>query len=100
MNHQGQADPGWIGALLAGAVGAIVSLPAMLLVLALIPVARWRRAAMFIAALVGLGVTVLCGLGSAARWRPPSGPCGGRAGSGKTPNAPSPRPGRMCGCGG
>ncbi len=62
MNHQHQhtqADPAWIGALLAGTVGAIVSLPGLLLVLPLIPVARWRRLAMWVAALVGLGVTAL-----------------------------------------
>jgi hypothetical protein len=59
MNTQGQGNDGWIGALLVGAVGAVVSLPAMLLVLPLIPLARWRRLAMFAAAVVGLGVTAL-----------------------------------------
>ena len=59
MNVHGQGNDGWIGALLVGAVGAVVSLPAMLLVLPLIALARWRRLAMFAAALIGLGVTVL-----------------------------------------
>jgi hypothetical protein len=59
MNAQGQGNDGWIGALLLGAVGAVVSLPAMLLVLPLIALARWRRLAMCAAALIGLGVTVL-----------------------------------------
>ena len=59
MSTQGQGNEGWIGALLVGAVGAVVSLPAMLLVLPLIAVARWRRAGMFVAAVAGVGVTVL-----------------------------------------
>jgi hypothetical protein len=59
VNTQGQGNDGWIGALLAGVVGAVISLPALLLVLPLIPLARWRRLAMFAAALVGVGVTAL-----------------------------------------
>ena len=54
MNSQSQGNDGWIGALLVAALGAIISLPAMVLMLPLIPIARWRRAAMFVAALVGL----------------------------------------------
>jgi hypothetical protein len=59
VTTQGQGNDGWIGALLVGAVGATISLPAMLLAMALIPLARWRRLAMLAAAVVGLGVTVL-----------------------------------------
>jgi hypothetical protein len=59
VNTQGQGNDGWIGALFVGAVGAVVSLPALLLVLPLLPLARWRRLAMVVAAVVGLGVTVL-----------------------------------------
>jgi hypothetical protein len=59
VKTQGRGNDGWIGALLVGAVGAVVSLPAMLLVLPLIPLARWRRLAMVAAAVVGVAVTAL-----------------------------------------
>jgi len=45
--------------LLISAVGATISLPAMVLALGLIPLARSRRLAAFVLAVVGLGVTVL-----------------------------------------
>jgi hypothetical protein len=59
VSTRDRGNEGWIGALFAGAVAAVVSLPAMLLVLALIPLARLRRLAMLVAALAGLGVTAL-----------------------------------------
>jgi hypothetical protein len=59
VNPQGPGNEGWIGALLVGAVAAVVSLPALLLMLPLIPLARWRRLAMWGAALAGVGVTVV-----------------------------------------
>jgi hypothetical protein len=59
MNHHGRDTDGQIGLLLVSAVGATISLPAMVLALGLIPLARSRRLAAFVLAVVGLGVTVL-----------------------------------------
>jgi hypothetical protein len=59
VNGQGQGNEGWTAALVLGAVGALVSLPAMVLTLPLIALARWRRLAMWVVAVVGVGVTAL-----------------------------------------
>lgn len=59
MNHHGQPNEGLIGALLVAAIGATISLPAIVLALALIPLARWQRVAMPVVAVIGVGVTVL-----------------------------------------
>jgi hypothetical protein len=59
MNHHGRDNDGWIGLLLVSAVGATISLPAMVLALPLIPLARSRRIATFVLAVIGLGATVL-----------------------------------------
>ena len=57
MYGREQADPGWIAALLVGAVVAAFSLPGVLLGMVLVPVARRRRAAMVVAAVLGAGLT-------------------------------------------
>jgi Type IV secretion-system coupling protein DNA-binding domain len=57
VNGQGQGSEGWTAALVVGAIGALFSLPAMVLTLPLIALARWRRLAMWMVALVGAGVT-------------------------------------------
>jgi Cdc6-like AAA superfamily ATPase len=59
MNHHGRDTDGQIALLLVSAVGATISLPAMVLALGLIPLARSRRLAVFVLAVVGLGLTVL-----------------------------------------
>ena len=59
MNHHGRDNETCIGLLLVCGVGAAISLPAMVHVLALIPLARSRRMAMLVVAVLGLGVTVL-----------------------------------------
>jgi hypothetical protein len=59
MYGRDQADPGWIAALLIGAVVAAFSLPGVLLGMVLVPVARRRRAAMLVAAVLGAGLTLL-----------------------------------------
>jgi AAA domain/Type IV secretion-system coupling protein DNA-binding domain len=59
VSHHGRDNDGRIPLLLVCAVGVTVSLPAMVLALALIPLARARRLAMFVLAVVGLGVTAL-----------------------------------------
>jgi 4-amino-4-deoxy-L-arabinose transferase-like glycosyltransferase len=57
VNGQGQGNEGWTAALVLGAVGALFSLPAMVLTLPLIALARVRRLAMWLVALVGAAVT-------------------------------------------
>jgi Cdc6-like AAA superfamily ATPase len=59
MSHQGRGNHGHIALLLLSAVGMTISLPAMVLALVLIPLARSRRLAMFVLAVGGLGVTLL-----------------------------------------
>ncbi len=59
MYGREQADPGWIAALLVGAVVAAFSLPGVLLGMVLVPVARRRRAAMVVAAVLGAGLMLL-----------------------------------------
>ena len=59
MSHQGRGNDGHIALLLLSAVGMTISLPAMVLALVLIPLARSRRLAMFVLAVGGLGVTLL-----------------------------------------
>lgn len=59
MNHHGRDNDGHIALLLVSAVGATISLPAMVLALALIPLARSRRLAVFGLAVLGVGVTLL-----------------------------------------
>ena len=57
MSTHEQGNEGWIGALLVGAVGALVSLPAMVLALPLFALARVHRLAMWVLALIGAAVT-------------------------------------------
>ena len=57
MNGQGQGNDGWIGVLLVGAVGALVSLPALVLALPLFALARVHRLAIWVVALVGAALT-------------------------------------------
>src|SRR5918992_3167459 len=59
MNREAKPIPGQAGALMAVAVGAVISLPALVLGILLVPLARWRRLEMLLFALLGLGVTVL-----------------------------------------
>ena len=59
MSHDAEPVPGHAGALMAVAVGAVISLPALILGILLVPLARWRRLEMLLFALLGLGVTVL-----------------------------------------
>ena len=46
-------------AILLVAVGAAICLPSIVLGMLLAPLARWRRGAMFVVALLGLGATAL-----------------------------------------
>jgi Type IV secretion-system coupling protein DNA-binding domain len=59
MNREAKPVPGQAGALMAVAVGAVISLPALVLGILLVPLARWRRLEMLLLAVLGLGVTVL-----------------------------------------
>ncbi|MGH7314709.1 MAG: type IV secretion system DNA-binding domain-containing protein [Candidatus Rokuibacteriota bacterium] len=59
MRRQEQANRGFAPALMLAAVGAAISLPALVLGVLLAPVARWRRTEMFVIALLGLCSTAL-----------------------------------------
>src|SRR5918999_6361422 len=59
MNREAKPIRGQAGALMAVAVGAVISLPALVLGMLLVPIARWRRLEMLLFAVLGLGVTVL-----------------------------------------
>jgi hypothetical protein len=59
MNRNNEIDPGTAGLMVLAGVGVIVSLPAVILALCLVPVAKRHRVAMLVAAVAGLGLTAL-----------------------------------------
>ncbi len=59
MNGQSPGNEGWTAGLVLGAVAALFNLPAMVLTLPLIALARWRPVAIWVLALAGTGVTAL-----------------------------------------
>jgi TraM recognition site of TraD and TraG len=59
MSRNSEVDPGWAAALIGGAVAGIISLPALVLAMALIPLAKRHRPAILALAVAGLGATAL-----------------------------------------
>jgi hypothetical protein len=59
MSRNNEVDPGSAATLMVGAVAAIISLPALLLAMPLLVLAKRHRAAMFAVAIAGLGSTAL-----------------------------------------
>jgi hypothetical protein len=59
VSRNNDVDPGWAATMIVGAVVAIISLPALLLAVPLLALAKRHRAAMLALAIAGLGTTAL-----------------------------------------
>jgi hypothetical protein len=59
MSRNSEVDPGWAAALIGGAVAGIISLPALVLAMALLPLARRHGPVILALAVAGLGATAL-----------------------------------------
>ena len=57
MRRNNEVDPGWAAAMMVAAVLAIVSLPALVLAMPLLALAKRRRLAVLALAVAGLGIT-------------------------------------------
>jgi hypothetical protein len=59
MSRNDQVDPGWAAALIVGAVVAVVSLPALVLAVPLLALAKRQRLVVLALAVAGLGITAV-----------------------------------------
>jgi Type IV secretion-system coupling protein DNA-binding domain len=59
MSRNNEFDPGWAAMMIAGAAVAIVSLPALVLAVPLVAIAKRHRLAVLALAVAGLGVTAV-----------------------------------------